>query len=101
MVKLKYDPEARAEVIVGAEYYEACREGLGRRFTGAVETAVRSLRANPRLYRFIRRPYRRCPVAGFPYGVIYRVDGDEIYVAAVAHGSRKPGYWLEREDNRE
>ncbi|MBM4045187.1 MAG: type II toxin-antitoxin system RelE/ParE family toxin [Planctomycetes bacterium] len=96
MVKLRYDPEARAEVIVGAEYYEACREGLGHQFVDAVEAAVRRLRANPLLYPFMRRPYRRCPVAKFPYSIVYRQDEEGIYVAAVAHGSRKPGYWLDR-----
>ena len=101
MVKRKYAPEARAEVILGAEHYEACREGLGQRFVDAVEAAAKRLRTNPRLYPFLRRPYRRCPVARFPYGIIYRIDRDEIYVVAVAHGSRKPGYWLERTEERE
>ena len=33
----------------------------------------------------------------FPYSVIYIVAGDEIQVLAVAHHSRRPGYWLKRE----
>ena len=32
----------------------------------------------------------------FPYGLIYAVQGDTIYVAAVMHLKRKPGYWVPR-----
>jgi plasmid stabilization system protein ParE len=99
MVKLHYAPEARAEVIAAAEYYEGCQQGLGRRFVNAVEAAVERVRAHPRLYPFIRRPFRRCPVRNFPHGIIYRLDGEQIFVAAVAHGRRRPGYWLDRVTN--
>jgi toxin ParE1/3/4 len=32
----------------------------------------------------------------FPYTVLYRVKNDEIFVTAVAHHSRRPGYWRRR-----
>jgi hypothetical protein len=32
----------------------------------------------------------------FPYQLIYRVDGDEIRVFAVAHVRRRPGHWRRR-----
>ena len=32
----------------------------------------------------------------FHYSVIYRERDDGISVIAVAHPSRKPGYWLDR-----
>ena len=35
-------------------------------------------------------------VQQFPYGVIYAVEGRTIYVAAVMHVKRKPGYWASR-----
>lgn len=37
--------------------------------------------------------FRRYLVHHFPYGVIYAVEGRTIYVAAVMHLKRKPGYW--------
>ena len=33
---------------------------------------------------------------GSPYGVIYAVDEGVIYIAAVMHLKRKPGYWVSR-----
>jgi hypothetical protein len=32
----------------------------------------------------------------FPYRLIYRVEGEEIRIYAVAHVRRKPGYWRRR-----
>jgi len=39
---------------------------------------------------------RRCLVKKFPFSVIYSVQGDVVYVIAIAHGSREPGYWKHR-----
>jgi hypothetical protein len=32
----------------------------------------------------------------FPYSLIYTVIGDEVRILAVAHHSRRPGYWRGR-----
>ena len=39
---------------------------------------------------------RRCLVNRFPYGVIYRHDGNTITVVAVPHLHQRPGYWKPR-----
>lgn len=39
---------------------------------------------------------RACRVDGFPYRVVYEVLPDAIYIIAVAHASREPGYWTNR-----
>jgi plasmid stabilization system protein ParE len=39
---------------------------------------------------------RQLRVTRFPYNVVYRVRENDIYVVAVAHTSRRPGYWFER-----
>jgi hypothetical protein len=35
-------------------------------------------------------------VKRFPYGIIYRVDGQEVFIAAVMHLKRHPDYWIDR-----
>jgi plasmid stabilization system protein ParE len=32
----------------------------------------------------------------FPFRVIYRVDGDDVFIMAVAHAARSPDYWTNR-----
>lgn len=39
---------------------------------------------------------RTLPLHSFPYSLIYRLQGDAIRVIAVAHHSRRPGYWVGR-----
>lgn len=39
---------------------------------------------------------RTWPLKDFPYTLVYRVQGEDITVMAVAHQSREPGYWVGR-----
>lgn len=39
---------------------------------------------------------RRCLVRRFPYGVLYARESDRLYILAIMHTKRKPGYWLDR-----
>ena len=36
----------------------------------------------------------------FPFSVVYAVVADLVYIVAVAHGSREPGYWRLRIQDR-
>ena len=39
---------------------------------------------------------RTLPLHSFPYSLIYRLQDHMIRVVAVAHHSRRPGYWVGR-----
>lgn len=39
---------------------------------------------------------RMLPLHKFPYSLIYRLQGDVARIIAVAHHSRRPGYWVGR-----
>ena len=81
-------------------FYEAARPGLGSRFVDAVEFGFRRICEQPRCYRCIRGRFRRYLLHQFPYGLIYSIEADCIYVAAVMHLKRKPGYWAGRSPKR-
>lgn len=44
-------------------------------------------------------PLRVVVLRKSPYFVLYRDLPDEVEVAAIAHGHRKPGYWKDRLDS--
>ena len=90
-------PAASDEANAGGDWY-AVNSGERRaaEFAQAVEDALDLIRENPRAGVLLDRDYRRVLVHRFPYGVIYRVDVDVVVVIAVAHTSRKPGYWRGR-----
>jgi hypothetical protein len=43
-----------------------------------------------------RVPVRKYVLQRFPFAVAYLVLDDTLVVLAVAHGKRRPGYWLAR-----
>jgi hypothetical protein len=52
---------------------------------------------HPLMWRKVKGGFRRYLVQRFPYGLTYAVQGDVIYVAAIMHLKRKPGYWYGRQ----
>lgn len=96
MVKLIFHPEAKVELREAAADYEGRRGGLGQEFLGEVRKIAEKIRQNPLRCAFIHPLYRCCRVKRFPYGIIYRDDNSHVFIAAVMHFRRKPGYWRSR-----
>ena len=92
----EFHPEAESEFIESAAYYEGEVPGLGHRFGRAVREALELLLANPEIGSPLNDELRSFVVGSFPYSIIYAPHGDLLFVLAVAHGSRKPGYWKSR-----
>ena len=95
-----FHPEARAETSESVGFYEARFAGLGLRFLSATETTTDRISTNPEAGSPLAGGFRKRIVPGFPYSIIYRVWDDYIYVVAVAHHRRRPGYWRDRTDQR-
>jgi plasmid stabilization system protein ParE len=93
---VEFHPEAEAEFISAAVYYEDRAEGLGLAFISAVERAYQRILEYPEIGRRFGRRLRRVLVPGFPYGLLYRVEPQRIFIVAVAHLRRRPGYWRSR-----
>ena len=95
-MKLIVDPEAFLEIRNAAAFYEDSQLDLGKAFLASVEAATEEIVRHPLRWRKIKGKFRRYLIHGFPYGLIYAVQDDTIYVAAVMHLKRKPGYWVPR-----
>ena len=96
MKGVEFHPDADAEFISAARYYEEQTEDLGLDFITAVQHATRRILDFPDSGRPYGRRLRRVLVPGFPYGLVYRVERDRIFILAVAHLHRQPGYWQPR-----
>ena len=98
MKPVVFHAEAEAELEAGVAFYETRQRGLGLAFQDEVERSVFSIRGSPE--RWPADPMtglRRCPLVRFPYRLFY-LDLDEIiWIAAVAHVKRRPGYWAGRD----
>ena len=92
----EFHPEAEAEFIESAAHYEGEVLGLGHRFARAVREALELLLENPEIGSPLNDELRSFIVGSFPYSITYAQQGHRLFALAVAHGSRKPGYWKSR-----
>ena len=100
-MKVRLHEEAVIEAGEAARWYSQQQRGLGKEFTQELKRCLRSLRANPtRLPLLETAPpnleIRRVLTARFPYKIIFEIIQNEVVVLAVAHGSRRPDYWIKR-----
>jgi hypothetical protein len=92
----EFHPEAEIEVIESAAWYESQVPGLGLDFGEEVERVIELLLGDPELGAAVDGDIRHFVLRRFPFSVVYAVVGQLLYVLAVAHGSRAPGYWKSR-----
>lgn len=90
-------PEAEADLREAAEYYrERADINIVRAFFADFERSMALLLEHPLLGAQWLFGKRRLVMRHFPYSIIYTVAAQEIQVLAVAHQSRRPGYWRKR-----
>ncbi len=97
MKPVDFDDEARAEFDAAAAYYEAQRAGLGDDFVAEVEQAVQRISQMPQAFSPFGNGGRKCVLRRFPYTVYFLERDDRVWIAAVAHQRRRPGYWAHRQ----
>ena len=97
MKPVVFHPDAEAEFRAAVEFYDRQRFGLGAEFVMAVERAVRWISRMPQAFgAYGNTGGRGYILRRFPYTVIYIELETVIWVAAVAHHRRRPGYWSHR-----
>jgi len=96
LIGVAFHPEAEAELLAGARYYEEQAQNLGLDFLTAVEASCDRIRRFPDIGSPFGGRLRRVLVPRFPYAVIYRAEEDRVWVVAVANLYRRPGYWRVR-----
>lgn len=90
--------QAEAEVLIAIAYYEGQRKGLGGAFRKEFEKALVRVQRTPQAWVLVDdQGTRKHLFRRFPY-TIYFVELDQsIWIAAVAHQKRRPGYWSGRD----
>ena len=90
-------PEAQADLREAAEFYRAKADtALSLALLVEFERSVGLLLQHPGLGRIWRHGKRRLLMKRFRYALIYSVVDDQIRILAIAHQSRRPGYWRRR-----
>jgi len=98
-VIIDFHPEAADEADDSFEWYRAVSESLALNFLNALDEVQDRVLEAPQAYRPAARSAQKCPMKGFPFKLVYRHEGDFIWVVALAHEARKENYWVRRLDD--
>jgi hypothetical protein len=100
-VNLRVLSPALEEIATAAAWFDTQRSGLGLEFWRAVDDTLNRIEKRP--LEFGRsdfaspeRDLRFAIVRRFNHVIHFLVESDEVQVAAVAHATRRPGYWIRR-----
>lgn len=96
MRTVRYLEPAEIELLAEVAYLEDSQPGLGRRFFDEVKRAEGYIAEFPEAAEEIRPGVRKRLIRLFRYSLFYSIERDEILIIAVAHPSRRPGYWGDR-----
>ena len=99
MLTFRLHPEADAEAIDAAEHIKEDDLREAALFKEAVSDCIDWACSQPLIFRCFEADFRKIKVGKFCYLLVFRIAGDEVQVLAVAHTSRKPGYWKKRAEN--
>jgi len=95
-VNFTFHPQAKFELEKSVEFYESQQSRIGLEFLGEVYSTIHRIIEFPNAYPTLSKNTRKCLTNKFPFAVIYQVKMNEIFIVAITHLARKPGYWKER-----
>ena len=96
-MKYRYHPEARNELAEALGFYHDIDFELADRFHHEIARAIHVISNNPQIRRLREKSWRRYNLNRFPFYLPYSIENDTIVILAIAHQSRKPGYWKNRD----
>ena len=100
-MNLRFVETVKAEFWDAVSYYEAEREGLGRKFAREISKALDRIVENPNAWRPLSPQTRQCRTHRFPYAVVYQTRPDHILILAIMHLHREPKSWRGRVPSHE
>jgi|SRR5579871_681356 plasmid stabilization system protein ParE len=89
-------PDAWAEFEQAADWYLARSRTAVVNFIKSVSDAFDAISQAPQRWPKYLHGTQRFLLRGFPFSIVYFDDPDAVNIVAVAHTSRKPGYWKPR-----
>ena len=91
-----FHPEAEQEFYDAIGYYESQQPGLGEDYHAEIMATVARITNSPKVWPVLDADIRRCLTHRFPYGVLYSIEQEAIYILAVMPLRRHPDYWKHR-----
>ena len=93
---LVFDPEAVEEAERSRDWYHERSPRAAANFLAELSHAFEQIARAPERWPSYIHGTRRYVFDRYPFYVVYKVFEERIYIVAVAHGRRRPGYWKAR-----
>jgi plasmid stabilization system protein ParE len=95
---IEFHQLARNELREAVKWYRDHAPQVAERLVAQVDRAVERIASDPESHPVIGRIHRYVRVSRFPYLLVFHIsDSETVVVTAVAHTSRRPGYWKRRQ----
>lgn len=92
----RFHPDALRELRESVEYYREINPVVVADITHEMARLVSEVCDHPQVFRQFDPPARRHFSTRFPYGLIYLVEPDGVWIIAVMPLKREPTYWKHR-----
>ena len=92
----RFHPDALRELREYVEHYRGISPEVVADFTLEMARLVREVCDHPQVFRQFAPPARRHFSTRFPYGLIYLIEPDGVWIVAVMPLKREPSYWKQR-----
>ena len=96
MTNVELHPSAEEELLDATNWYLQKSSLAARGFVREIDRAFARIAEAPYRYALTILVCRRFVLLNCPYDIVYRVSSTAAEVIAVAHHSRRPGYWHNR-----
>jgi plasmid stabilization system protein ParE len=97
MDRLSIAAGAEEDYTASLQWYAERSRTAAEGFEAEVQRALRAIAADADRFPFCDDRHRYHQLKRYPFQIIYRREAnDRLLVVAVAHASRRPGYWHER-----
>jgi len=94
---VSFHPEADLEYLSSLAWYKDRSRSAALDFEREFQRAVSAIAGAPERWPIYFSRFRRYSLHQFPFSIVYRVVNETVFVLAVAHGHRRPGYWRKRQ----
>ena len=91
-MNFSFHPEAELELNLSIDYYEDCSRGLGAEFAIEAYSTIQRIIEHPMAWPVLEDNVRRSLTKRFPYGILYMINSEHIFILAVMNLHRDPNY---------
>ena len=89
-------PKVEEDLENAVRFLDSKSNIVGDKFLQAIESAGEQIKENPLRFHPYGDRFRRCNLHGFPYHMIYEVDGKWIGILVIRHNRRHARFGLDR-----